>query len=446
MIGYRHFLRFGACVCAMPSSVTALLLAALLSLPAAVGLAIDADDDAWTAGWPVYRAGTPHTDARGGVRRSYDPAASFFPIGLYHAVTGEHFGRTYSLEPVKAAGFNTLHLWEGQSPVEAVAAAGALGLHLIIHQPDDTVVRTLANSPSLLAWYLDEEPSLNLPLAAQAAARAAFERRFRAIRALDSRHPIFALDYPGFLGQGRADWLAWARIGDLSAHDNYPIRSWSRGSLDTTDGIPRSVALAVRATGEHKPVWLVVQAMAGPGYGWRMPTPDEVRAMVYAGLIHGATGIIYFAFDSFVTREGQILGMAPDPPASYGPTPGFGNPAVPTLIASEADRAASRRLWAAVAGLNRELAALAPALLSPTASEACRVTVGDNRDWWGSARPAAPIRTLLKDGPGGPVLLAVNLDRRPLSATIDCHHPDLGPVWHRQEDFAPLAVHVYRLE
>eukprot|EP01050_Picozoa_sp_SAG11_P013449 SAG11_NODE_1573_length_4664_cov_3.235487_1_plen_48_part_10 len=42
-----------------------------------------------------------------------------------------------------------------------------------------------------------------------------------------------------------------------------------------------------------------------------MPTPREMRGQVYAGIVHGATGIIYFAMDSGVTRDGEVMGIAP---------------------------------------------------------------------------------------------------------------------------------------
>lgn len=36
-----------------------------------------------------------------------------------------------------------------------------------------------------------------------------------------------------------------------------------------------------------------------------MPSPRELRTQVYTGIVHGATGIMYFAMDSYVTRAGE---------------------------------------------------------------------------------------------------------------------------------------------
>jgi len=399
-----------------------------------------------------YRAGTPHTDRQGQVRLDYQPERSFLPLGLYHALAGRFFGRDYPLDQLAQAGFNTIHLWEGQPPGPAVAAAGRAGLQVIVHQPDDDTISALASRPELLAWYLDEEPSLHLTPDQQPAALAAFRSRYRQLHTLDPRHPVLVLDYPAFQGRQRETWLAWARAGEISAHDNYPLRLQPEETLDQPNGIPASVALALQATRQAKPLWLVVQAMASPGHRWRMPEPEELRAMVYAGLIHGATGIVYFAFDSFATRDGQVLGIAPDPLPDYGADQRYSDEPRPALVVGEPALAGSRRLWAAAANLNRELAQLAPALLSPTSALDCTIEVS------GPQVSPTPIRALLKQSPAGPVMLAVNLDRQPLSATFHC--PGLpGPPQRRfapnaaapppvapqgwRDDFGPLAVQVY---
>jgi hypothetical protein len=69
-------------------------------------------------------------------------------------------------------------------------------------------------------------------------------------------------------------------------------------------GIPQSVGLAARINSEQKPVWLCVQTFESGN--WLMPSPRELRTQVYTGIVHGATGIMYFAMDSYVTRAGEI--------------------------------------------------------------------------------------------------------------------------------------------
>jgi hypothetical protein len=65
-------------------------------------------------------------------------------------------------------------------------------------------------------------------------------------------------------------------------------------------------------------------------------------------------------------------------------------------------------MWRTVEKLNAELAALAPAVLTPTSRLEYQVSVR------GDAVSKTPIRALLKEAQGGFVLLVSNVDRRPL--------------------------------
>ena len=366
----------------------------------------------------VYRDGVPQA-SRG-----------FFPIGVYHALAGTHFGRRFAMSELRAAGFNTVHVWEGQDLATAMADARASGLRAIVHHPSDADVARFAADPALYAWYLDEEPSA-YAAAEQAARRSAFDARAAAIRRIDPRHPIMAIDKNAIQPANRETWLAWARAGDISSHFNYPLLSGvSFATLDTERGIPRSVALAVAANAELKPVLVLLQAFAGPRQGWRMPAPHELRAMAYAALIHGATGLVFFGYDSFVMRDGQVVGIAPRVEADYGPTPDYDGDGRPNLVAPPELRTAGEALWAAMPALNAELAELAPWILSRTSREAYDV-----------ASPGGAVRAILKERGGRLLLLTVNLANAPVEAEIRL--PRSGRA--ARETYAPLEVRVFHL-
>jgi hypothetical protein len=131
----------------------------------------------------------------------------------------------------------------------------------------------------------------------------------------------------------------------------------------------------------------------------RIPTPEELRGMTFTAIIHGATGLIFFAYDSRITREGNVIGIAPETAEGYGTG----------ATATPAEAARSRELWAGAAALNAELARLAPRILSPTARQAYEVSCS------GDPRTSSPIRTILKETDGGYTLLAANLEDRPRS-------------------------------
>ncbi len=185
--------------------------------------------------------------------------------------------------------------------------------------------------------------------------------------------------------------------GDVSSHDNYPLHETTT-SISALQGIPETVSFAVSINNQNKPLWFVAQAFGTMG-NLKIPSPAEESCMVYTSIIHGATGIIYFIFDSYVSREASCIGMAPNP------LPDYGHPA--GVVASSVQLRASRALWFGVKNLNSQLAALRPTILSPTSTEPYEVFV----DVTIPAVTSDPIRTILKTNPaGGLTLLLTNVD------------------------------------
>lgn len=369
----------------------------------------------------VYRGGVPHTTRTGAILSSFEPERSFFPIGIYHALDGRFHGRDYDFVTLASAGFNTVHAWERQPAEAAAAAAERAGLQLIYHEPDPEAVGHLRDHPAILSWYLDEEPAARFPAGEQASLREAFDDRRATLRALDPLRPYHIVAAP----PGRfVDWDAWIRHSDIAAFSVYPLRSGQTPRLVGDRALADSVGRAAALDGEQKPLWFVAQAFASPRYRWRMPTPREYRTMVYAAIVHGATGIIAFAYDSFVTRDGQVLGIAPDPLPDYGAVPDYDNRGDAPLTVSESALAGSRALWDGVVSVNRELAVLAPALLSPTVARHYSVSVR------GLSAVQTPVRTILKRDGDGYVLIAVNVGDTDLDVrfgfdaeTRDLHRP-----------------------
>ena len=348
----------------------------------------------------VYQSGVPHTSATGAAMRDYAIGRSFFPVGLYHALTGSWHGRSYDLGAIAAAGFNTVHTWERQPLADVAAAALAAHLQVVYHDPDPVEAARLSGHPAILSWYLDEEPGVWFSQAEQAARREAFAHRRETLRRSDPDRPVHIVaSTPGRF----ADWDAWLAAGDVAAFSVYPVRAAGALRLSGPRALADTVARAVARADGAKPVWFVAQAFASPALGWRMPSPAEYRTMVYAAIVHGATGVITFAYDSFVTRDGQVLGIAPEPAAGFGDIPDYDGRGDAPLTADEDAQAASRALWNGVVAVNRELAALTPALLSPTARLPYRVSVR------GLSDVATPVRTMLKRDADGFVLIVVNL-------------------------------------
>ena len=402
-------------------------LAALLAVAFAAAPAARADDDFRAtpqAVQTIYRDGAPHTTRQGVVRLSYEAGESFFPIGIYNGLMEAGDGRD-GFALYASVGFNSVFPWRDQDFDAVLAAARASGLQVVVRDPTDAELPRFANDPAVLGYDLDHEPTVHAQAETALWRLEAFRDRRAAVRALDPRRPVFTVDAPGITPPYRNSWLAYVEAGDLVCFWKYPFFNAPVRTMMGPRSLPEVTALAAETARERKPVWYVAQASRSPINNWFMPEAAQARAMIYAGLIHGATGVIWFTHDSYASRDGRVIGASPDPKPNYdGARPDRRKLGIP-LRATARDLAQSRRMWRTIERLNAELAVLGPAILSSTSARDYRVAVR------GASASPTPIRTLLKNGPEGPVLLAVNIDANPVEArfTFDGPLAALEPVF-----------------
>lgn len=199
-------------------------------------------------------------------------------------------------------------------------------------------------------------------------------------------------------------------------------------------------AAAARAAIEAgKPVWAMLPAHGSADR--RLPSPAQARALAYAALVHGASGLIWQGEDNYAARNAGAIGIAAAPQLDYGiGTPyNFGNGSetasvsvmAPPYRASPEEVAASRRLWEAVAQFNRGIARLKPALLQPDAAVTYTISLAPPEPSAARSALAAPVRTLLRPWEDGLLLIAVNLENRDHAMRID-----FGRRLHRMARFA----------
>jgi hypothetical protein len=380
----------------------------------------------------IYQKGVPHTDASGRIQYALT-SHSFFPRCAYETVPG-------SLAGLKDAGFNCFKPWYGLALALALPEAHQTGMQMLKEMllsvcdfsanpacnPDANAaaqiaaytsqIASAASDPSILGWYIEEEPTgcINAP----STCRERFTNyvNFRAaIKSVDAIHPSFDLDIALPYASALSIWNEMNSTGDIAVNDDYPFHSGNENSLENSaNNTSRLVAL----NHQQKPVWITVQAFAlaaATGMSWKMPTAAQLRAEVFAAIVHGATGIIYFAMDNWASRNAQVLGISAAPLASY-PNHGSGD-----AVAKSSDIASSRALWNEAVSLNAELQRLQSVILSPTATPVYRVAV-KNR-----AISSTPIRSLLKTSAEGVyTLLVVNIDNVPLTARFTLATPPLG--------------------
>jgi len=350
----------------------------------------------------VHRTSVPHTDRLGQARATLDPARSLLPLVLDNAMVDYQRGTRFGFATAAAAGFNAVAPWSEQ-PREAVLEAAA-GSRLLAVMPPAKPGETDSIEADDIAWFDPAQVEL--------------------VRAMPFR-----------ASQPVADLVGMEGLGALT-----------RAVADQSAG----------RSAKALPVWAVLQAFGAPAEDRRLPSPAEARALAYGALVQGASGLVWFAEDSYAGRSIGAIGIAPTPPLDYG-IQVFDTGNRP-LRPKPSEVAAAGGLWQAVARLNREIERLSPALLSPTAAFDYRVRVR-------ALEPAdslepAPLRLLLKSFDNRFTLIAVNLTNKPWRLSVTLPQPmgkverwfdtDTAPALQRggtefEEDFAAHAVRLYRL-
>lgn len=392
----------------------------------------------------IYTGGVPHTDRQGKVLTQFDPDRSFFPIAIWGAqMPGTQWDSEADWKVLTDAGFNTVWPWFTTLPA-ALKAGEDHNLQVVfMGEIAETDLPLAKDHPRLLGNVWMDEPIGRLGSADMDALFADFQAYRSRVSATAPGLPVFVNDAPWIMPPATDWWLKWNGAGEIACHDNYPImnRTARASSIGAEpNGIPQTVALGVENGKQQRPQWLIVGAFEQPGeYGesfpFRFPTPQQLRACVYAGIIHGATGIVYFTWDTYVPRDGNVIGMSPNPKVAYVPNPRQEGYTRPTP-ASPMQLVNARALWDATTQINAEINELSPVLLSPTLGPdfACQITVE------GTAPTPAPIRIMAKAlGEDRFLLLTVNLDDAVLKSTFRFPQP-LASATTRFENALPLAL------
>jgi len=336
----------------------------------------------------------------------------FFPIGTYH------MGST-DLRLMKELGFNFVvsPLVGSKSDLPQLLGfmdeADRRGLKVLIEYSElvrnqrqmftdiAALTSALRFNPATLAYYLVDEPGAGV-------SEDDMREGYYAIKAADRLHPVFVLEVTASFFELHSRWT------DIFSTDPYVIGS----HVDDIAGVGRATRQALAATRYSKPVWTAIQAHRLPPAGStnRWPIPDELRAMSYLALNHGAKGLIFYAYGDSVDGWGSGFRF-------------------------------NQELMDFFPMLNRELAEMGPRYLSDRSYGAA---------WASTDADGLDVRLIGSNGEF--YVIAVNcVDRNltayirlgglqevPSSATVEYE----GRVVRIDEDkisdsFAPFAVHVY---
>lgn len=305
-----------------------------------------------------------------------------------------------------------------------------------------------SGDPDVYGWYIGDEPDFCLSTS-ECSERLDQVRTIYAEHEAQTSEVFFLTAGPGLTTYDWPWWPEFIQAGDVASHCNYP--GFWRLYLPTVRRIADTVSQQTKIVGEAKPSWVVLGSMASE----RFPTPTEMRAMAYTAIVHGATGIWQFIWDSFMARDGGIVGIRPDTPALYSETI-----RPDAAVATQRQITESVALWNSLdssrGGLNAELKTLEPVIFAPTADSSDRfwaysVLVDHKPNRW------SPIRTMLKTVGGEQYLIAVNMDNASVNAqfrfvqgiaSVDVMFENgrriISYAGGFTDHFDPLAVHVYR--
>jgi hypothetical protein len=343
---------------------------------------------------------------RGGLRVNGRP---FVPIFAW-AVPRKHVGFN------KRLGLNSISPASNQLSKELLDELHANGIMCLLDADDYS--EAIAAHPALLAWRFGDEPDMRGLKAPDLA------ERHKRMRRLDPAHPTlvnltsrfyktyYRGDEEGTKWPNREQYRAYADVCEIVSYDHYPVTGYNK-----PDRVPELYHATADLVGliPAKSHWTIVES-ADQDLKWtppetRGPTPAETRAMVWMAIVGGAKGIGYFhlAFNPFRWEN-----LTPEMEAE-----------LPKIN-----------------GLITELA-------GPIAEGEILAHAVDRED--------VKARAVRHDG--GTFVFSVNLGRERRSAAITLRGADLrgraevvgegrdialdGGVI--ADDFAPLAVHVYRI-
>ncbi len=201
-----------------------------------------------------------------------------FPIGLYD-VPPEHF------PTIAAVGFDTV---VAPASLESLQAAKTHGLNVIasVYADDRARIESVRDHSSLKAWYLFDEPDLNR---ASPSAVASLNARMHRL----SHKPTMVVLMSGNSVEKYRD------SADFVGVDWYPV-PWAPVAT-----VAREMRLA-RLASRGRPFYAILQA-----FDWksssellrtntplRPPTAEEMRCMTYLALTQGASGLLFYTYQS----------------------------------------------------------------------------------------------------------------------------------------------------
>ena len=356
----------------------------------------------------------------------------FFPIGLYAVCKREFNGNDFdrAFADMKTGGFNFAHTY-GPVSDEFLDAANRHGMKLwCAARPSDagSVVERLRHKPAVLAWYLGDDTSDNTT-PDELLSRESFIKAVDPTRISCQADPVGSRKFSRIASR-YADYV----IGtDVFMPELYPVRGAVGDETDATCVAKivhdmASICADARENGDGRPrgIWAIIQYFKGWGNWGHFPSKEQLAAMTWAAVVHGAHGVTWYTYGGFYDKTNKMDNQG---------------------VTSTPDR------WRNICELATHLQELSPILVERTPQDQPKVHVlaGAAKDPFG--RPA--VSCMAKSHGDATTLIAVNAApefTRVRFGVKGCSEADVRWEGRRiafrpdglEDDFAPFAVHIYQ--
>lgn len=357
----------------------------------------------------------------------------FFPIGAYSVWKREfnHFSFDEAFRGLKEGGFNFAHTYNGgEESKEFLDTAHKYGFRTWTwawNIESDQFTKYYLNHPAVLAWYIGDDTSYNTT-------PAVLQDRHDAVKALDDNRITTQADGVAS-NQATSSYAAFVRGTDNFLPEIYPVKA------DTPQDREQSVPLVIKDMkvvmqniedgdpNHPKSVWSIIQYFDGWGSWRRFPEDNEIRAMSFASIIHGATGITWYTYGGYFDKNNNRY--------NHG-------------ITSTPER------WKTITTIATQINKLIPVLTERTPADQPSIPVileGPKEDALGY--PA--VTCLMKRHAGETYVLAVNSSIKDVKASFTLPGVSGGEVVYEGRNvkveggklvdaFKPYDVHIYRLK
>ena len=234
----------------------------------------------------------------------------FFPIGVYnvkHATVNSN-SLDIAFADLKAVGFNMAQTYADAYNPEFLEAAKKHDMKLWVsaRRLDERFYDVGRRNPQILAWYVGDDSSRTVrPLA--------MRDNYAAIKAADPLRLTCQADSLK-AAEPLSNYAAYVTYTDVFMPEIYPVYGHKGDKSDKTCVARvvldmKCVASDVRQFNDGRPraCWPIIQYFSGWNKWFHFPTREQLFAMTWASVVHGAHGVIYYIYNG--TRMNKKTGL-----------------------------------------------------------------------------------------------------------------------------------------